>query len=65
MIKTNQKSAILIAFGLLIVATSQIGLHFTTVSDFAYGLGMGAGFGLVLTGLWKLRKDRARNKMNS
>ncbi|MFZ0490493.1 MAG: hypothetical protein WBV47_08460 [Salegentibacter sp.] len=59
MINPRQKSAILIALGLLIVATSQIGFHFTAVSDFAYGLGMGIGFGLLLTGLWKLRKNRA------
>lgn len=59
MIRANQKSPILIAFGLLVVATSQVIFHFTTVSDFVYGLGMGTGFGLILTGLWKLRKDRA------
>lgn len=59
MIKAHQKSAILIAFGLLIMATTQIGVHFTSVSDFAYGLGMGTGLGLILTGLLKLRKDRA------
>jgi len=53
--KKNQRNIFLIV-GLLISSISQIGLHFTQMSDFVSGIIMGIGIGVMLLAFIKQRR---------
>jgi len=55
MIMKNKKTAILLVFGILIIAITQLILHFTKLPDYLNGIFFGIGIGLLIYALLSRR----------
>ena len=51
MIMKNKKTAILLGFGILIIAITQLILHFTKLPDYLNGIFFGIGTGFLIYAL--------------